>query len=181
MKRYGISFGFVFVGISAACLGILCGCRSTKSTQQKTVVKEIHESRTDSIDSVLTVAGATTQNSNGSSEFRADERGRLEISRDSAGRPTLIIWNLDWNLLGKSSLLDEQTGWIYGHGSGNHSYKASATESDTTKKEEGETEVNPAIPAESIIGAALMGVLFLGLLYILIVDCIIPWIKRRRQ
>lgn len=85
MKKYDKLFAYVLVCIAAACFGILFGCRSTKGAVEETTIQEVSESSADSTFNAAATAEKTKETRADSSNVRADERGRVEIERDSAG------------------------------------------------------------------------------------------------
>ena len=103
MRKYDILFAYVLVCIAATCLGILFSCRSTKEVVEETTIQAVSEYSADSTFNAAATAEKTTENRADSSNVRADERGRVEIERDSAGRPIVILWNLDWRLQGEKT------------------------------------------------------------------------------
>lgn len=181
MKRYDTLFAYCLVCIAAACLGILFSCRSTKEVVEETTIQAVSESSADSTLHATATAEKTTENRADSSNVRADERGRVEIERDSAGRPVVILWNLDWRLQGNNTMQTEKGKWFYGLNSTRHSEASGKTDTDTKKKKEAKTEVDPSIPLETLIGTALLGFTVLYVIYVIIADHVWPWIKNRRQ
>lgn len=181
MKRYDTLFAYCLVCIAAACLGILFSCRSTKEVVEETTIQAVSEYSADSTFNAAATAEKTTENRADSSNVRADERGRVEIERDSAGRPIVILWNLDWRLQGKNTMQTEKGKWFYGLNATRHSEASGKTDTDTKKKKETKTEVDPSIPLETIIGTALLGFTLLYVIYVIIADHVWPWIKERRR
>jgi len=181
MKKYDKLFAYVLVCIAAACFGILFGCRSTKGAVEETTIQEVSESSADSTFNAAATAEKTKETRADSSNVRADERGRVEIERDSAGRPTVIIWNYDWRLHGANTMQTEKCKWFYGLNATRHSEASGKTDTDTKKKKETKTEVDPSIPLETLIGTALLGFTVLYVIYVIIADHVWPWIKNRRQ
>ena len=75
----------------------------------------------------------------------------------------------------------EKGKWFYGLNSTRHSEASDKTDTDTQKKKEAKTEVDPSIPLETIIGTVLLGFTVLYVIYVIIADHVWPWIKERRQ
>lgn len=181
MKKYDTFFAYVLVCLAAVCLGILFGCRSTKEVTEETSIQAVSESSADSTFNTAAFAEKTIENRADSSNVCADERGRVEIERDSAGRPVVIIWNHDWRLQGNNTMQEEKGKWFYGLNATRHSEASGKTDTDTKKKKEAKTEVDPSIPLETIVGTAVVGFGLLYVIYIMIADHIWPWIKERRR
>lgn len=179
MKKYDTLFAYVLVCLAAACLGILFSCRSTKEVVEETSIQAVSESSADSTFNATATAEKTTENRADSSNVRADERGRVEIERDSAGRPVVIIWNHDWRLQGNNTMQTETGKWFYGLNSTRHSEATGKTDTDTKKKKEAKTEVDPSIPLETIVGMCLLAFMVLYPIYVVIADHVWPCIKKR--
>lgn len=174
MKRYEIIFVSCLICI---CVGILSGCRSTKKVIEETTIQEVSESSADSTFNTAATTEKTTETRADSSNVRADERGRVEIERDSAGRPIVVIWNYDWHLQGTNTLQTEKGKWFNGLNTSYHSEASRKTDTDTKKKKETETEMDTSIPLEFRIGWTI--VLLLIIFYT--ADAIWRKIKKSRQ
>ncbi len=180
MRKYDTLFAYVLVCIAATCLGILFSCRSTKEVVEETTIQAVSEYSADSTFNVAATAEKTTETRADSTDVLTNERGRVEIKRDSAGRPVVILWNLDWRLQGNNTMQTEKGKWFYGLNSTRHSEASGKTDTDTKKKKEAKTEVDTSIPLETIVGTALLGFLVLYVIYVIIADHVWPWIKQQR-
>ncbi len=180
MKRYDILFACGLVCLVAVCTGLLFSCRSTKEAVEETAIREVSESSADSTFNATATAEKATENRADSSNVRADGRGRVEIERDSAGRPVVIIWNYGWRLQGQNTMQTETGKWSYGLNATRHSGTSGKTDTDTKKKKEAKTEMDPSIPLETIIGVSLLAFMVFYIIYIVITDRIWPWIKEHR-
>ncbi len=178
MKRYEALFVLCLVGL---CSGLFGACRSTKEATEETTMQAVSAYSADSAFNAAVTAEKTAENRTDSSDVRADERGRVEIERDSAGRPTLIVWNLDWHIRGKNTLQTETGRRLYGLNASRHSEASGKTDTDTKKTKETKTEVDTSMPLETLVGAAIFGFAVLYIIYVIIVDHVCPWIKQRRQ
>ena len=177
MKRDGLLFVSCLIGI---CVGNFCGCRSTKEAVEETTIQAVSESSADSTFNAAATAEKTTETRADSIDVLTNERGRVEIKRDSAGRPVVIVWNYDWRLQGNNTMQTETGKWFSGFNSSRHSEASGKTDTDTKKKKEAKTEVDTSIPLETIVGTALLGFLVLYVIYVIIADHVWPWIKQQR-
>lgn len=178
MKRYGI----LFVSMLCMCaVGAFGGCRTVRNIAEETTTQSFSEYSSDSALSTAATAEKTTETRSDSSNVLADERGRVEIERDSAGRPVVLIWNLDWRLQGNNTMQTEKGRWFYGLNATRHSEASGETGTVSKKKEETETVVDPSIPLDAILDVSLKGLLVLLLAIYLIIDFLYPWIKKHRR
>lgn len=159
-------------------LSLVTACHSTRRISEDTHAEQHFTSSADSTFNAAATAERTTESRSDFSNVRADERGRVEIERDSAGRPVVIIWNHNWRLQGNNAIQTE-TGKLSAEVNASHHSEASGmVDSDTSKKEETTVAVDPALPVKCAVG-----VLFGIVLLYLSLNFSWPWIKklRRRQ
>ena len=109
------------------------------------------------------------------------ECGRINIERDSTGRPVVIFWNIYRPFSRAARTEKTETGIFTLRGSSKSTKTAGTVDSDTKKTEETKKEINPAIPLESLIGTGLILLCILYLIYIFIADVLFPWIKKLRK
>lgn len=169
--------GVVF--LSGVILCVMCvGCRSSRSISQISTT-ERHEvfdntSATDSLDLTGSVEEADTAAVN----INENSNDTIKIERDEAGRPVLIVWHHNANLLGtfgSSKIYDLAfTGF---HTSGRNKSTGTVDDLDQ-KKEESKTEIDPALPLEKIIGPIILGLVILYVIYVIIADGIWPSLKK---
>lgn len=148
---------------------ILCfmcaGCRSSRSVSQNSTT-ERHEvfdntSATDSLD----ISGSAEQTDTAAVNINESSNDTIKIERDEAGRPVLIVWHHNANLLGTfgSSKISDLafTGF---HTSARNKNTGTVDDIDK-KKEESKTEIDPAMPVKDIIGFIIVGLVILYLIF----------------
>lgn len=167
--------------VLAAALFLLCSCKSTRNIVE-TAVAEQHEKHTDSI-TVDSVFVATVEHDSGrdTTNAAADERGSIEIKRDSIGQPIRIIWHYSGLYKADKKFESEKSRWFYGLNSTRYSEAAASVDSVNEKTEEVAQEVDTRISLENIIGPGLLGLVILYLIYVFFADIVWPWIKQKRS
>lgn len=143
-----------------ACL-LIGGCRSSRNLVQETDTIEhiefnssegnesIHSEATDSICQQDSIKGS------------AGERGRIDIERDSAGLPVVIVWNVQTDFSAEASTEKIETGLFDLRRKSNNAEASGSVDSVTKKKEEITKEVNAGIPLECLIGWSIVALLIL--------------------
>lgn len=159
----------------------LCGCRSSRNTIQETTTVE-HTEFTISEQSDTTTSEQTDSAYRRETD-RADsgQRGVLSIERDSAGRPVFISWDIYSHISLDSKTMETQAGIFTLRNTSNNTKHCGSMDSNTQKTEETKTEISPSIPLETLFGAGIVLLVILYLIYILIDDILIPWIKKRKK
>lgn len=161
----------------ALCFLCVC-CRTTRSVSQSSTTErhEVFDNKTAS--DTLDLTGSVVQSDTASVSINETSNDTIKIQRDEAGRPILIIWNHDANLLGafKNSKLSnlDFTGF---HTSGRNKSTGTVDDLDQ-KKEESKTEIDPSLPLEKIIGLILIGLAILYVIYVIIADGVWPHLKK---
>lgn len=152
----------LFICLATCLLAIGCrGSRNSVAETQGTVhatVKECFDTDT------LHAATTAKETKAGSASLQAGECGRLDIERDSAGRPVVFYWfrHFDFQVFGESV---QSSGTVFSLCGSSNRFKSSGTvDSITKEKEETTEEINPAIPLESLVGS---GILILAVMYII--------------
>lgn len=169
MKHGKYNFGYrlralstrtLFCACLVACL-IAGGCRSSRNLVQETDTIEhiefnssegnesIHSEATDSICQRDSIKGS------------AVERGRIDIERDSAGLPVVIVWNVQTDFSAEASTEKIETGLFDLRRKSNNAEASGSEDSVTKKKEEITKEVNVGIPLECLIGWSIVALLIL--------------------
>ena len=164
MKHGKYNFGYrlralstriLFCACIVACL-IAGGCRSSRSVVQETDTIEhiesnnsegnesIHSEATDSICQRDTIKSS------------AGERGRIDIERDSAGLPVVIVWNVQSDFTAEASTKKIETGLFDLRRKSNNAEASGSVDSVTKKKEEITKEVNVGIPLECRISLIII-------------------------
>lgn len=167
------------VVLSGVILCIICvGCRSSRSISQISTT-ERHEvfdntSATDSLDLTGSVEEADTAAVN----INESSNDTIKIERDDAGRPVLIVWNHNANLLGTfgSSKISDLA--FTGFHTADRNKSTGTVDDLDQKKEESKTEIDPALPLEKIIGPIILGLVIIYVIYVIIADGIWPSLKK---
>lgn len=141
------------------------GCRSSRNMVQETETIEHNEFDTSEQDVSIYGAGNDCIYQRDTVQGSVGERGRIDIERDSTGRPVVIYWAINSNFSAEASTKMLETGIFTLRGSSNSSTNSGSVDSVNQKKEETTTEVKVGIPLESIIGlsiVALLIILYIG-------------------
>lgn len=169
--------GIIF--LSGVILCFMCvGCRSSRSISQISTTErhEVFDNTiaTDSLDLTGSVEEADTAAVN-INESRNDT---IKIERDDAGRPVLIVWNHNANLLGTfgSSRISDLT--FTGFHTTDRNKSTGTVDDIDQKKEESKTAIDPALPLKKIIVSILLGLVILYVIYVIITDGIWPSLKK---
>lgn len=167
-----------------ACLvtgSITGGCRSSRNVVEETTAVEHHNS--ESYDTNDSISGAASDSicRRETNRGSAGERGRIDIERDSAGRPVVILWNVHSDFSATATAQTLGTGLFTLRGSSSVAQSSNAVDSLTEKTEETKEEVNPAIPLEQLIGSGLILLVIIYLIYVFFADVLVPWIRQRRK
>lgn len=155
------------------------GCRSSRNVVQESETIEHHEyndtkknesvhgEANDSICQRDTIKGGT------------GERGRIDIERDTAGRPVVILWAINSNFSAEASTETLKKGIFDLRGSSDNAEASGSVDSFTEKKEETSKEYEALPRIDALIGAGLMVFLVVILVYILFTDVVLPWLKKK--
>lgn len=187
MKKYEVNKSIYRVsslraGVVVLYCVILCclcaGCRSSRSISQSSST-ERHEIFDDTaVGDTLNLTGSVTQSDTAAVSINENSADTIKIERDDAGRPVLVTWHHNANLLGTFGSLEiydlDFTGF---HTSESHESTGTVDDIDQ-KKEEGKTEIDPALPLGKIIGPILLGLVILYVIYVIIADGIWPQLKK---
>lgn len=143
-----------------ACL-IVGGCRSSRSVVQESETVEHNEfSQSEANESVHSEANDTICQRD-TIKGGAGERGRIDIERDTAGRPVVILWAINSNFSAEASTETLKKGIFDLRGSTNNAEASGSVDSLAQKKEETTEEINVGIPLECLIGWSIVGLLIL--------------------
>ena len=170
--------------ILLACLvtgSITGGCRSSRNVVEETTAVEHHNSESYDANDSISVAASDSICRRETNRATAGERGRIDIERDSTGRPVVIFWAVNSDFSGYTEALSRETGLFTLRGSSSVAQSSDAVDSLTEKTEETKEEVNPAIPLESLIGSGLLLLVIIYLIYVFFADVLVPWIRQRRK
>lgn len=147
-----------------ACLitgSIVGGCRSSRSVVQEIETTEHRATESyDTNDSIFSEANdsicqrETIKGSSG-------ERGRIDIERDTAGRPVVILWAVNSDFSAEASTESLGKGIFNLRSSSHHSEASDSVDSVTQKKEETTKEVKVGIPLECLIGWSIVAAMIL--------------------
>lgn len=109
------------------------------------------------------------------------ERGRIDIERDTAGRPVVILWAINSNFSAEASTEILEKGIFDLRGSSSSARNSGDVDSVSKKKEEAQEEINPAIPLEYLIGSSLLLLVIFYAILVKIGDYLWPWLKNLRK
>lgn len=175
----------IFTGLIIAVLVILilCSCSTTRrtvrtDTRMETVTADtvIEETRADSVD----LSESSDYRSMDATLSLSLESGKVVFNRDSSGRVASCSWRVSTSGASRSEM-QEKSGL---------SIKAeAATASRAGKKvltaksvtESKTAEKNSGAPLECRIGWILTAFAILYVIYVIVKDYLLPWIKRRRE
>lgn len=190
MKIYGKSYlGYSLRALSnwALLLGCLVtgpitgGCRSSRNVVEETTTVEHHNSESYDANDSISSAAADTLYRRETNRGSAGERGRIDIERDSAGRPVVILWTVNSDFSGSTEAISFETGLFTLRGSSSSSASSDAVDSLSEKTEETKKEINTSIPLETLIGYGLLWLVVIYLIYVFFADVLVPWIRQRRK
>lgn len=167
-----------------ACL-VTCllagGCRSSRNMVQETTTVEHREfDATERADS-LAAEQSDSIHQRGAVCGGSVECGRIDIERDTTGKPVVIYWTVNTDFSATTSAETLAKNFFTLRGSSSSAQTSGAVDSVSEKKEETQEEINPAIPLESLIGSALLSLVVLYVIYVIIADHLWPWIKNRKR
>lgn len=173
------SWALLLIGVATGAVS--GGCRSSRNAVEESTTIEhnkfdtseqkdsVHSETNDSIYQRDTIKGC------------AGERGRIDIERDTAGRPVSIYWFRYFGFNGFGESLQTTKNLFTLRSASNSSNNTGAVDSITKKKEETQEEVNPTIPVESLVGAGVKLLVIFCVIFVLIRDYLLPWIKKLRR
>lgn len=174
----------IFTGLIIAVLVklILCSCSTTRrtvrtDTRMETVTADtvIEETRADSVD----LSESSDYRSMDATLSLSLESGKVVFNRDSSGRVASCIWNISTSGLSRSEMQEKSDLRIKAvaateSGVGKRSVTGKSTAvSKTSEKKSGAS-------VECRIGWTLTAFAILYVIYVIVKDHILPWIKRRK-
>lgn len=143
-----------------ACL-LIGGCRSSRSVVQETeTIEHIEFNTSEGNESVHSEASDSICQQD-TIKSSAGERGRIDIRRDTAGRPVVILWTVNTNFSAEASTETLKKGIFDLRGSSNNAEASGSVDSVTKEKEETTEEINVGIPLECLIGGSIVVLLIL--------------------
>lgn len=137
------------------------GCRSSRSVVQETETVEHQYSESHEINDSISIASGGTICQRDTIKGYAGERGRIDIERDSTGRPTVILWNVNTDFSTEAATETLGKGLFTLRGSSNDTETSGSVDSVTQKEEEVKEEVKVGIPLECLIGWSIVAALIL--------------------
>lgn len=143
-----------------ACL-IAGGCRSSRNAVQESETIEHNEFNTSEKNESVHSEANDTICQRDTIKGGAGERGRIDIERDTAGRPVVILWAINSNFSAEASTETLKKGIFDLRGSTNNAEASGSVDSITEKKEETTEEINVGIPLEWLIGWSIVGIMIL--------------------
>ncbi len=167
------------VVVYCVILCCLCfGCRSSRSISQSSSTERHENFDNTAVVDTLALTGSITESDSAAVSINENSTDTIKIERDDAGRPVLVVWNHNANLLGTfgSSKISD-LGFNGFHSSESHESTGTVDNIDQ-EEEESKTEIDPAMPLEKIIGPILLGLAILYVTYIIIASGIWPQLKQ---
>lgn len=137
------------------------GCRSSRNVVQESETIGHNEFNTSEKNESVHSAANDTICQRDTIKGGAGERGRIDIERDTAGRPVVILWTINSNFSAEASTETLKKGIFDLRGSSNNAEASGSVDSLTQKKEETTEEINVGIPLECLIGWSIVGLLIL--------------------
>lgn len=163
-----------------ACISAV-SCRSSRNTDSQTATAGHNElSETKQTDSIQ----GEQRNSihqRGENRERVEDRGRVDIERDSAGRPTVIYWFRNFDFESSEETFQNAEDIFTLRSSSESSDSSATTDSVSQKKEKTQTEVNATLPIETFIGLGIILPVILYVIYLAFSEILLPWIRQRRR
>ena len=169
MKHGKYNFGYrlralstrtLFCACLVACL-IAGGCRSSRNVVQESETIEHNEFNTSEKNESVHSEANDTICQRDTIKGDAVEHGRIDIKRDTAGRPVVILWNVNTNFSAEASTEKIETGLFDLRRKSNNSEDSGSVDSVTKKKEEVTKEVKVGIPLECLIGWSIVALLII--------------------
>ena len=158
-----------------ACL-IAGGCRSSRNVVQESETIEHNEFNTSEKNESVHSEANDTICQRDTVKGGAGERGRIDIERDTAGRPVVILWNVNTNFSAEASMETLKKGIFDLRGSSNNTRASGSVDSITQKKEEVTQEVDVSPSVGLVVLWCVCGVLFLNCLRLELSEL---WRKKR--
>lgn len=143
-----------------ACL-IAGGCRSSRNVVQESETIEHNEFNTSEKNESVHSEANDTICQRDTIKGNSGERGRIDIERDTAGRPVVILWAVNSNFSAEASTETLKKGIFDLRGSTNNAEASGSVDSHTEKKEETTEEVKVGIPLECLIGWSIVAAVIL--------------------
>lgn len=137
------------------------GCRSSRNVVQESETIEHNEFNTSEKNESVHSEANDSICQRDTIKSSAGERGRIDIERDTAGRPVVILWNVNTNFSAEASTETLKKGIFDLRGSSNNSEASGSVDSVTKEKEEVTKEVKVGIPLECLIGWSIVILLIL--------------------
>lgn len=182
-------FLFMLALLAAALiLTIFGGC----STTRRTVTEEIR-TQTAAADTTVTTAAVSADTisvATKSDTVTADtalcasmERGALEISRDSAGRPLRLLWTIGYTGFSASRRYAATQNYIDTLRRAAAAAKAikSAAGTKTAVKEKVTEKKKREVPVDCKIGWSLMAFVIAYTIFVVVKDYVLPWVKSGKR
>lgn len=157
------------------------GCRSSRSVVQETETVEHHEYNASEKNESFHGEASDSIHQRDSVKGSAGERGRIDIERDSTGRPVLILWSLYSDFKAEAATETLGKGLFTLRGSSFSSETSGSVDSLTEKKEEATEEIEAGLPLKRLITSGLAALILFYLIYRLVSRDLVPWIRNRKR
>lgn len=171
--------------LCAACaLFSVLPLSSCKGSRQVAKAAEVRESvyYTDSlfVDSKLQLDTVRAERRD-TARAVATESGTILIQHNDNGQPERIVWEVKKTSQAVKHGNTEKERWFYGLNATRYSEVADTMHTVSTETEEVTQTYDTAISLEKVIGPVLLGLVFIYLIFVLIVDKLLPWIRKQRS
>lgn len=157
-----------------ACL-ITGGCRSSRNVVQESETIEHNEFNTSEKNESVHSEANDTICQRDTIKGDAVEHGRIDIKRDTADRPVVILWNVNTNFSAEASTEKTENGFSMLRRSSNNSEASGSEASVTKEKEETTQDVNIGIPLGDLI---IWSIAVLLILFYIGYHIYRPWKKK---
>ena len=170
-------------GILSLCIGLILAfaigsCSSSRNTIRSRAASDtVSVSQSSHADTIL-LHDTITLTRRDTLRRAASEEGTLAITRDSLGRPAFIRWRRLAAGTAIASAGTRSVRDVASSASGSASRSAAAHAEAFAEETQVETVGRPW---ECIVGSSLMGLAIIYVIYVVIADHIIPWLRQRNR
>lgn len=167
--------------LAAALLTLASSCRTTRDSKQSSAELSTAAATVMSSTDSLEVKTVEAKEAVDSSSVRGDERAKIEIRRDSVGRPVVIFFDRSFSYLaGSSSKTLGDYGFRRYQGKNDSAAEDRTAAIDTTEKKQ-KVEADPFLPLRYVATGGLLLFVLIYWVIVFVKNHLLPWIRQRRQ